>query len=138
LKKKFLSGLKAIYCCGMRDTLQQQEVVSQSSPSRYFADVITTKTQAIAVVLSLAMVFFEVLPMSVSNTVSITTAAAGTRTGFNTKLLLLSSWSLPTQSSSVSTTKLLKSTDAAVKFNPIVTSYGVRYESDEHIITVVF
>jgi hypothetical protein len=94
-------------------------VVSQSSPSRYFADaiIITRTTQAIAVVLSLAIVFFEVLPMSISNTVSATTAAM-TRTRFNTILLSLSS--LPTPL----TIKPLKSTDAAAKFNHIVASYG--------------
>ena len=69
-----------------------------------------TRTQVIVVVLSIAIVLFEVLP--ISNMVSAT-------------------------SLSLSTIKSPKAMKAS-KTNQIATSYAQRWDSDEHIITVIF
>jgi CheY-like chemotaxis protein len=106
-------------------TNTRQEAASHSS-SKNFASMGTT-TRTIALVLSLAIVLFEVLPTS--NMASVTTAKMT-----STKVNTISSSLL---SSSLSTIKPLKTMYAA-NANQVVASYGVRLDSDEHIVIVVF
>ncbi|HEY6885463.1 MAG TPA: response regulator [Nitrososphaeraceae archaeon] len=101
----------------------RQELARHSLPSKNFASIGgATTTRAIALALSIAIVLFEVLPMS--NMASATTTKM-TRIKINT-----------ISSSPSSTIKLLKTMNAA-KANHVVTSYTVRWNSDEHIIIVV-
>lgn len=102
----------------------RQELARHSLPSKNFASIGgATTTRAIALALSIAIVLFEVLRMS--NMASATT----------TKMTRIKINSISSSSPS-STIKLPKTMNAA-KANHVVTSYAVRWNSDEHIIIVV-